>query len=63
MLRGTVQGMVTSHTDQGSQVMEVGDVKFARKLKKWFEAVFALSRDIASLNRAAISPQLAENEW
>ena len=45
-----------------ARVLEVGDQKFARKLKKWFDAVFTLSKDMTSMTRAEIDAQVAKLE-
>lgn len=41
-----------------ARVLQVGDLKFAKKLKKWFDGVFALSRNIATMTRASIEAQV-----
>lgn len=43
-----------------ARVAEVGDHKLAKKLKKWFEAVFALSRDMADMTRAVIDAKVTD---
>ena len=43
-----------------ARVLQVGDQKFAKKLKKWFDALFTLSRNMASMTREAIDDQVAD---
>ena len=43
-----------------ARVLQVGDHKVATKLRKWGDAIFALSKDRASMTRGAIDDQGAD---